>query len=78
MAREQDLPSSVQNLLSASQRPIAFGTLGEPSGVPAWKTLPSWYVVGTVDKVILEATQIQMATAAGSKITMVKASHLPA
>ena len=35
----------------------------EPSGPPAWKTIPSWYLVGTIDKVIPPAEQRFMADA---------------
>jgi pimeloyl-ACP methyl ester carboxylesterase len=71
-----DLPTSESALLSASQRPLALGAISEPSGVPAWKTIPSWYVVGTADHVIPPAEQLAMATRAGSHITKVNASHL--
>jgi pimeloyl-ACP methyl ester carboxylesterase len=71
-----DLSGSKSALLAASQRPLALGAISEPSGVPAWKTIPSWYVVGTADQVIPPAEQMFMATRAGSHITKVNASHL--
>jgi pimeloyl-ACP methyl ester carboxylesterase len=71
-----DLSASESALLSASQRPLALGAISEPSGVPAWKTIPSWYVMGTADHVIPPAEQMAMATRAGSHITKVNASHL--
>ncbi|MGH3406446.1 MAG: alpha/beta fold hydrolase [Streptosporangiaceae bacterium] len=45
-------------------------------GVAAWKTIPSWAVVGTEDRVIPPATQRSMAERAGSTITEVAASHV--
>ena len=42
----------------------------------AWKTLPSWAVVGTEDKVIPPDTQRSMYERAGAKITEVAASHV--
>jgi pimeloyl-ACP methyl ester carboxylesterase len=72
----QDLPPAIQNVLSSGQLPITLAALSQPSGVPAWKTLPSWDVVGTADKVLPEATQLAMAKRAGSKVTEVNASHL--
>jgi pimeloyl-ACP methyl ester carboxylesterase len=71
-----DLSGGQSALLAASQRPLALGAISEPSGVPAWKTIPSWYVVGTADQVIPPAEQMFMATRAGSHITKVNASHL--
>jgi pimeloyl-ACP methyl ester carboxylesterase len=38
--------------MSLSQRPGALATLGEPSGPPAWKEIPSWYLVPTRDRAI--------------------------
>lgn len=72
----QDLPAAVRNVLSAGQLPITLAALSEPSGVPAWKTLPSWDVVGTTDMVLPKATQLAMAARAGSEITKVDSSHL--
>jgi len=44
--------------------------------VPAWKTIPSWYLVGTIDRVIPPWAQLFMAQRAGATIVQVKASHL--
>jgi pimeloyl-ACP methyl ester carboxylesterase len=70
-----DLPAATGATLAAGQRPIAFDALAEPSGVPAWKTLPSWYLVGTQDKVLPPALQLSMARRAGSHIVEVPAPH---
>jgi pimeloyl-ACP methyl ester carboxylesterase len=35
------LPASQAALIAATQRPLAASTLSEPSGIPAWKTIPS-------------------------------------
>ncbi len=32
----------------------------EPSGTPAWKTSPSWYPLGTQDKIITPAAQLSI------------------
>jgi pimeloyl-ACP methyl ester carboxylesterase len=45
-----DLPTTQTALLAATQRPVAEKAFSEPSGTPAWKTLPSWAVVATADK----------------------------
>lgn len=72
-----DLPLWQAKVLAVSQRPVTFGALNEPSPVPAWKTIPSWYEVGTLDKVIPASQQIMMAQRAGSHIVRVASSHLP-
>lgn len=73
----QDVPPTVRAVLAAGQRPAAFFTNVDPSGPPAWATLPSWYVLGTLDKVIPPKTQREQAERAGSTIVEVRAGHLP-
>jgi len=70
------LPASQAAVIAATQRPLAASTLGEPSGPPAWKTIPSWDVIGTADRVLPPAEQIFMAKRAGAHITKVNAGHL--
>jgi pimeloyl-ACP methyl ester carboxylesterase len=62
--------------LWATQRPITLGALNEPSGTPAWDTIPSWYLIGTGDRVIPATAQHAMAVKAGSTIARFKAGHL--
>jgi pimeloyl-ACP methyl ester carboxylesterase len=71
-----DLPMRDALAIAATQRPIAFSAGLEPSGVPAWKTIPSWYLIGTEDLIIPEAQQRFMAERAGAEIVEVKASHV--
>ncbi|HEY2297832.1 MAG TPA: alpha/beta hydrolase [Jatrophihabitans sp.] len=71
-----DLPAREAGALGVVQRPIATIALGQPSGVPAWLTIPSWAVVGTADHAIPPALQLAMANAAGAHISTVNASHL--
>lgn len=63
-------------LLAAGQRPFAVSAGSEPSGPPAWATIPSWAIVGTQDHVIPPAEQLAMARRAGSHIVTVRAGHL--
>ena len=70
------LPPSQAAVIAATQRPLAASTLQEPSGPPAWKTIPSWDVIGTADKVLPPAEQLFMAKRAGAHITDVNAGHL--
>ena len=71
-----DLPESDRWLIAASQRPLAFAANVIPSGAPAWKTLPSWAVIGTEDRIIPPGTQRSMAERAGATISEVSASHV--
>ena len=70
------LPLSEAKVLAATQEPLSTIALSQPSGVPAWKTIPSWAVVGTADHVIPPAVQLAMARHAHAHITEVKAPHL--
>jgi pimeloyl-ACP methyl ester carboxylesterase len=70
------LPASRAAVLAASQRPIAFSAGSDPSGVPAWKTIPSWSLIGTADRVIPPAEQLFMSKRASAHITEVNAGHL--
>ena len=63
-------------VLQATQRPAAFNQFFEPSGPPAWKTIPSWSLIGTEDHVIPLAKQQAMSTNAGAHITTVDVGHL--
>lgn len=63
-------------ILAASQRPATFGALFEPSGVPAWRTIRSWYLIGTQDRIIPPAAELSMARRAGSSISYFNAGHL--
>src|ERR1700683_1595717 len=64
------------HVLAVTQRPIATVALTQQSGVPAWKTIPSWAVVGTADHAIPLALQLAMATTAHAHITEVDAWDL--
>jgi pimeloyl-ACP methyl ester carboxylesterase len=72
-----DLPVSTTRLMQATQRPFSAAAFGEPSGTPAWKTIPSWYVLSTQDHAIPPAAQHFMADRAEAHVTEVKSSHVP-
>ena len=57
----QDLPEADRWLIVASQRPITLGANTAPTQTASWKTIPSWAVIGTEDRVIPPATQRSMA-----------------
>jgi pimeloyl-ACP methyl ester carboxylesterase len=72
-----DLPLSTTNLMWAEQRPFSAAAFSEPSGDPAWKTVPSWYLLSTNDHAIPPAEQWFMARRAHAHIETVAASHVP-
>lgn len=72
----QDLPRRQALLLAATQRPLTVAAGNEPSGEPAWRTIPSWYLLGTQDRIITPAAQLAMAQHAGTHLVEVRASHV--
>jgi pimeloyl-ACP methyl ester carboxylesterase len=72
----QDLPEAERALIASSQRPIAFAANIGPTTNPAWKSIPSWAVLGTDDLVIPIGTQRSMAERAGATVAEVAASHV--
>jgi pimeloyl-ACP methyl ester carboxylesterase len=71
-----DISASRAAVLATTQRPLTLSSLVQGSGTPAWKTIPSWYLVGTLDNAIPPAEQMAMAQRAGADIVEVAASHL--
>jgi pimeloyl-ACP methyl ester carboxylesterase len=70
------LPAGEAAVLAATQAPAAYSALTAPSGPPAWKTIPSWYVLGTIDRAIPPAIQMFMADRMHAHVTRVHAGHL--
>ena len=71
-----DLPAEQTAVMAATQRPVAESAFSTPSGVPAWKRLPSWAVVPTGDKAAGADVVRSMAERAGATITEVEGSHV--
>ncbi|ROO87249.1 pimeloyl-ACP methyl ester carboxylesterase [Actinocorallia herbida] len=71
-----DVPRATAALMWATQRPADVRTLGEPSGPPAWSTIPSFYLVARRDQVLPAEAQRFMAERAGSHVREVNASHV--
>jgi pimeloyl-ACP methyl ester carboxylesterase len=71
-----DLSVEQTALMAATQRPLSELAFSEPTGVPAWKNLPSWAVVSSGDKVIGTDVVRSMAERSGATITEVEGSHV--
>jgi pimeloyl-ACP methyl ester carboxylesterase len=63
-------------VLFAVQQPGASSAFGEVMGVPAWKSLPSWYLVAAEDQAIPPDAERQMADRMGATTVEVASSHL--
>jgi pimeloyl-ACP methyl ester carboxylesterase len=71
-----DVPRRVADQMFATQRPLTQAAFASAAGVPAWKTVPSWYLVASDDRTIPPATQRFMAERAGSRTSEVRSSHV--
>jgi len=71
-----DLPPNEGAVLASTQRAFALSSFPQQSGVPAWKTIPSFYLVGTIDRAIPPFAQLFMAQRASATIVQVRGSHL--
>ncbi|WP_433534343.1 alpha/beta fold hydrolase [Micromonospora sp. CA-249363] len=72
----RSIPAKDVAVLAARQRPLAFSALVEESGEPAWKTIPSWSVIGKQDAVIPTAEQVVMSERAKAHSIQINAPHL--
>ena len=60
----------------AVQQALAGSAFNDVMGVPAWKSLPSWYVVATNDEAIPPDAERQFAARMGATTIEVPASHV--
>ena len=70
-----DRSPSAAAAMAATQRPLSYFAQTEPSGEPAWKSIPSWDLVTMQDRAISPGGQLFMARRAGSKVTTVDSAH---
>ena len=71
-----DLTDAQAALIGTIQRPVADLAFGEPTGAPAWKTLPSWAVVATNDRAAGTDVVRAHAQRAGATVTEIDGSHV--
>jgi len=64
-------------VMYAVQQPLAATGFNEVMGVPAWKSLPSWYLITTDDQALPPAAQRLFAKRMGATVIEVPSSHLP-
>jgi pimeloyl-ACP methyl ester carboxylesterase len=64
-------------VLWAVQQPISMSAFDDKMGTPAWKSLPSWYMVATGDRAIPADAERQFAQRMGATTVEVDSGHLP-
>jgi pimeloyl-ACP methyl ester carboxylesterase len=73
---DKELPQYEAQAMAAEQRPLSTDSVTEASGTPAWKTIPSWYMVATGDHAIAPALEEYMAVRAHAHTVRVAGPHL--
>jgi pimeloyl-ACP methyl ester carboxylesterase len=63
-------------VMYAVQQPLATSAFGEVTGVPAWKALPSWYLVAADDQAIPPDAERQFAARMGATTIEIPSSHV--
>jgi pimeloyl-ACP methyl ester carboxylesterase len=64
-------------VMYAVQQPLAASAFADAMGVPAWKTLPSWYLVAADDQAIPPEAERQFAARMGATTVEIPSSHVP-
>jgi pimeloyl-ACP methyl ester carboxylesterase len=75
----EDLPEEQTALMAVTQRPVTEAALFEPSGdSPLWRSVPSWFLFGELDRNIPVGAHRIMAERAGARRTVeiAGASHV--
>ena len=63
-------------VLYAVQQPLSVNAFGDVMTVPAWKSLPSWYLVAQADQALPPDAQRMFANRMGATIAEVASGHL--
>ena len=71
-----DVEPARARVMFAVQQPLAAGTFNDVMETPAWRSLPSWYLVATDDEAIPPDAERLFAQRMGATTTEVAASHV--
>ena len=71
-----DVDPVTSRVMFAVQQPLASNTFNDAMGVPAWRSLPSWYLIATEDEAIPPPAQQMFAQRMGATTIEVPSSHL--
>src|SRR5712672_3688231 len=71
-----DLEPTQARVLYAVQQPLASPAFTDVMGVPAWKSLPSWYLVAENDEALPPDAERQFAARMGATTVEIPSSHV--
>jgi pimeloyl-ACP methyl ester carboxylesterase len=72
-----DVTADEAAVMAAVQKPLGLAAFSGKEAAPAWKTLPSWYLVCTNDQMIPPPAQEFLAKRMNATIRSVPSSHCP-
>ena len=72
-----DVDPAQARVMHAVQQPLHTNSLGQEMGAPAWKSLPTWYLVAENDEAIPPDAERQFAQRMGATTVEVASSHVP-
>jgi pimeloyl-ACP methyl ester carboxylesterase len=72
-----DVKTEQANVMYAVQQPLHLSALADVMGAPAWRSLPSWYMVATNDQAIPPDAERFFAQRMGATTVEIKSSHVP-
>jgi pimeloyl-ACP methyl ester carboxylesterase len=74
----KDMPEADARIIAVTQKPVNSSVFGAKVTSAAWKTKPSWFIIGTEDRAINPDLLRFYAKRMGAKTTEIKgASHVP-
>ena len=71
-----DVDPVTSKVMFAVQQPIASSAFADVMGVPAWRSLPTWYLVATEDEAIPPPAEQMFAKRMGATTIEVPSSHV--
>ncbi len=71
----QDAPPRAARQMAVTQHPATLASGAGRSGIPAWRTIPSWYMVARNDRIIPPAVERFMAKRAHAITVEIASSH---
>ena len=71
-----DVDPGQAEVMFAVQQPLSMSTFADVMGVPAWKSLPSWYMVAANDEAIPPDAERSFATRMGATTVEVSTGHV--
>jgi pimeloyl-ACP methyl ester carboxylesterase len=72
-----DLPKADQQLVWATQMGPLADLFSQPVPGAAWKSKPTYYIIGTEDRTVQPELQRFLAARMGAKVTELASSHVP-